>query len=508
MIDRRSSLFAALVTSALIPSGDALAQQAAQPPLTLPGPIPGQPVPAPTVMPTLPQNHDLPIPQASITPPSLLPVPRFTFKIEPNTPVKELLPAAPKGAPVRGPLLADDLNKVPEAEFAARPEKLPAVDKLTEQAAHQLAKINHLNAKKADAFMGALIENRPDLAGLPFAMGDDCRSGPERARQFTQAVATVRVAMQNGNAQNFWASFNTHCDQQDAAVSKSDKALREHITLARIAALSQVLAPESAEMRTGLVKYLTGVPHAEATRALARLAIFSPEDDVRFAAVDSLKVRREKDYTDILVRGLRYPLPAVAQRAADAIARVNRTDLIGDLVAVLDEEDPRLPQSKKNGKALLVRELVRVNHHRNCMMCHAPGTSGVSPASAVTAEVPIEGQPLPTPAQGYRQSSPDLMVRIDVTYLRQDFSARLAVTDAHPWPELQRFDFLVRERAVSEEEAALFREKLTPKEPGVLSPYHKAALAALRDLTGKDTAPTAAAWRKLLAVPATKAPGE
>jgi hypothetical protein len=33
----------------------------------------------------------------------------------------------------------------------------------------------------------------------------------------------------------------------------------------------------------------------------------------------------------------------------------------------------------------------------------------------------------------------------------------------------------------------------------VLSPYHKAAVGALRELTGKDAAPTAEAWRKLLA---------
>jgi hypothetical protein len=32
----------------------------------------------------------------------------------------------------------------------------------------------------------------------------------------------------------------------------------------------------------------------------------------------------------------------------------------------------------------------------------------------------------------------------------------------------------------------------------VVTPYQKAALAALRDLTGKDTTPTAEAWRKLL----------
>jgi hypothetical protein len=42
------------------------------------------------------------------------------------------------------------------------------------------------------------------------------------------------------------------------------------------------------------------------------------------------------------------------------------------------------------------------------------------------------------------------------------------------------------------------------RESGVLSPYHKAALTALRELTGKDTEPTAEAWRKLLAMPRAK----
>ena len=121
-------------------------------------------------------------------------------------------------------------------------------------------------------------------------------------------------------------------------------------------------------------------------------------------------------------------------------------------------------------------------------------------AGALTAEVPIPGQPLPTPFQGYGSSSPDLMVRIDVTYLRQDFSAMLPVSVENPWPESQRFDFLVRERQLSCEEADDYRAQLSLKEPGVLSPYHKAAVSALRDLTGKDAAPTAEAWRKLLAI--------
>lgn len=527
MAGYRGSRFAAALAVALALSGNAFAQLGA--------PLGAPPAP-PNTFPTLPELPPLPPAPQFVQPPTLpqvfpanpqmiqsLPAAqRFNFKIEPNAPVEELLPVAPKASPGRGPLLTDDLAKVPEAEFEARPESLPANGKLTEQAAHQLAKINHLNAKKTDAFMAALIENRPDLAGLPFAMGDDCRTSADRSKQFAIAVATVRQALPgnqgvpegggqtvSGNSfgvgrstpQSFWSLFATLCEQQDAARSKSDKALAEHVTLARIGALMQMLAPESAEMRAGLVKYLTAIPHVEATRALAKLAIFTAEDEVRNAAVDALKVRREKDYTDILVMGLRYPFPAVAKRAADAVARMGRTDLIGELVTVLDEEDPRLPRTKDSGwkRTTVVREMVKVNHHRNCMMCHAPGTTGVVvQAGGVTAEVPVQDQALPSPAQGYRQSSPDLLIRIDVTYLRQDFSVMLAVAEAHPWPEMQRFDFMVRERIVTTEEAAVYREKLTPKEAGVLSPYHKAALAALRELTGKDTTPTAAAWRKLL----------
>ena len=47
----------------------------------------------------------------------------------------------------------------------------------------------------------------------------------------------------------------------------------------RIAALMQVLIPESSGLRLGLVKYLSTVPHVDATKALARLAIFSTASD-------------------------------------------------------------------------------------------------------------------------------------------------------------------------------------------------------------------------------------
>jgi hypothetical protein len=160
----------------------------------------------------------------------------------------------------------------------------------------------------------------------------------------------------------------------------------------------------------------------------------------------------------------------------------------------------------EDGKKIAsVREMVKMNHHRNCLMCHSPAASGTPNPNAITAEVAVQGQPLPSPSEGgYRQSTPELMIRLDVTYLRQDFSASLPVSEAHPWPEAQRFDFFVRERKLTDVEAAEYREKITPKEEGVPSPYHKAALAALREMTGKDAAPTASAWRKLLNIPSGK----
>jgi hypothetical protein len=446
-------------------------------------------------------------------------------------------------------VLAEDLARVPEVEFQAPPAKALTGEAAMKDTAYLIARINHLNGKRADGFLEALRGERSDLAGLPFAMGEACRTTGERSRQFALAVATVRGALHPTNQviatnlnqvvapnpapgsgpqaptpapavnappppptmsnepdrpESFWDRYQAACAREDRALPEADRSQREHVTLARIAALMQILAPESADVRLGLVKYLSAVSHAEATRALARLVLFSAEDEVRQAAVDALKVRRERDYTDVLLRGLRYPWPAVARRAADAAVKLERTDLVPQLVDVLDEPDPRAPvvQEVNHKKVSVVRELVRVNHHRSCLLCHAPGnTAAVSP-EAVTAAVPVPGEPLPSPAEGYRTTSPDVLVRVDVTYLRQDFSARLPVADANPWPEMQRFDFLARTRVLTDEEADAYRRQLGAREPDRPSPYQRAALVALRELTGRDTEPTAEAWRRTLGLAA------
>jgi len=459
----------------------------AQPPQTQPAlqllPGPGRSVtavPAPVQVPaTGPTATTVVVDGFSVNGLSLSPARRFKFTIDPKTPLKDLLPIPPQADERPVSPLVEDLARVPEIAFQQPLARDLPPEKAQEQTALTIARINHLNKKTSDHFMEALLEARADLAGLPVAMGEACRSTGERSREFKHAVAMVRQALQPGrdivnverlmelelrtavatkippapkteapvmpaptmphkvairtvpqqvqgeagNLNSFWERYTRDCASEDLKASRNERGHEDTVTCARIAALMQVLAPESPALRLGLVKYLAGISHAEATRALARLALFSSEDEVRASALDALKVRRERDYTAILLQGLRYPLPVVARRASEAMVKLERTDLVAQLVDLLDEPDPRAPVVKEvnNKRMPVVRELVRINHHKNCLLCHAPGnTSSVSPES-LTAAVPVPSEPLPGPFQGYESSSPDLLVRVDVTYLRQDF---------------------------------------------------------------------------------------
>jgi hypothetical protein len=122
---------------------------------------------------------------------------------------------------------------------------------------------------------------------------------------------------------------------------------------------------------------------------------------------------------------------------------------------------------------------------------------------------------------------PHFLVRVDATYLRQDFSIMQHPGDAVPKaarpgrgssdsagavaatvqalgllgdavlvPNEQRFDFLVRTRRLTEKEAEGLSKRL--KEAGP-SPFKKAASEALRKLTGREFGTDAAAWRRYLA---------
>jgi hypothetical protein len=442
-------------------------------------------------------------------------------------------PLRPKSTNNTGPLLTSDLATVPEVSLL-EPLTKEAMSKAADGLWQTWEKILQMDQKKTDAFMHLLLVKRADLAGLPFTLGDACRMNPERGHRFQAALGTFRQALQAqasfGNiagsgsgsrpgsatasttvaqiagashakaAEEFWEKYGQTAHNEDLAAARPGNSTNDDLIRARLAALQQIIGPESPSMRTGMVKFLGRVQHAEATRALAKLAIFSAEEEVRGPALVALKIRRDKDYTDILQQGLRYPYPAVVQRTSEAMIYLERHDLVGELVSLLDEPDPRLPIRKEmNGKKVpLVRELVRVNHLRNCLLCHPPVVRDQVKRDVTTGAIPIPGRLLPDSVVYYKDPTPDIFVRADVTYLRQDFSLMQPVAGAHSWPETQRFDFLVRSRVLSTEEAKLYTEALMPRERGALSPYQRAVLEALRGLTGRNAAPTAEAWRLML----------
>src|SRR5205814_1470056 len=146
-----------------------------------------------------------------------------------------------------------------------------------------------------------------------------------------------------------------------------------------------------------------------------------------------------------------------------------------DLADMLEASDPRAPIKREiNGAQVTsIRQLIRINHHRNCLLCHPPGNTPdvvsegavlgseifVSQAvAALTAEVPAPGQKLPSHHSSYDSFAqfPDVLVRADITHLRQDFSLLQGVRGADPWPAMQRFDYLVQDRVLSTEEARAY----------------------------------------------------
>jgi hypothetical protein len=396
--------------------------------------------------------------------PSALPLPR----IDPTRSVLGLLPTPPQAskAPV---YLGDDLSCVPELALEAAPKL--TTDEWRSRKAQAAAAALHLNSKEEDGYLKAVLSSRPDLAGLPFAMGPACRTSGARAKAFKEAAEAVRG--------------RKAAALLDEAPGPDTGETRQQFYRAHVAVVTQVISAEDAPGQKALVRALSSIPHPEATRALARLAVFSTDEAARATAVEALAVRREGGSADVLVAGLSYPWPAVADNSASAIAKLKRKDLVPQLKAVLDAPDPRGPRTEvvAGREETVAHELVRVNHLRNCLLCHAAAERGKTPGETLVAEVPMPTLPLPDTGMGYGQSESNLLVRIDVTYLRHDFSAMQAVTDwsGESWGARQRFDFLVRRRVLTPAEAADLRTRLD----GV-SPYRRAAARALRELTGRD----------------------
>ena len=235
-----------------------------------------------------------------------------------------------------------------------------------------------------------------------------------------------------------------------------------------------MLCVETPAVRLHLTKMLSAIKGPKASVALVRQTLFDLSPQVQQAATEALMTRPREEYRQTLLDGFRYPLPAVADRAAEALTALEDRGAAADLEKLLHRPDPAAPVCNEK-KKWVVAEIVKVNHLRNCVLCHAPAKDRDDP---VLGFVPRQGEPIPA---SYDADSHGDFVRADVTYLRQDFSLMEDVPDPGKWPARQRFDYMIRQRELTDQEIA---EK---SEPAKSYPQREAVRRALDKLTAPDS---------------------
>ena len=246
----------------------------------------------------------------------------------------------------------------------------------------------------------------------------------------------------------------------------------------------QMMQVESPAIRSLLVQELAKVNTTESSALLARRALFELSPEVRKSAVEELKKRRPETYRPILLDGFRYPWAPVADHAAEALLLLDDQGSVPVLEKLLDQPDPSGPTNDGPNKSPQVRELVRINHLRNCYLCHA---ASPQQTDLVRGLVPKVGQALPV---AYYASQQGDFVRADITYLRQDFSLVDTVLDPGPWPAEQRYDYVVRTRKPTPQELESAKNRSTADYP-----QREAVLETLRGLTGHKGETNSAGWQ-------------
>ena len=335
------------------------------------------------------------------------------------------------------------------------------------------------------------------LSGLPVRMGLDCHLGKEETESLQVLSRKLRGYLSDSVSND---GIDTRIDAsflRGKLIDGDGDARGDWKQAEAIPTLLQLLQAEGRPLRLLLVEMLSNNKCRSATTALAQRALFDLSDEVREAAVRALADRPRKDYRELLLEGLRYPWPAVADHAAEALVALNDRGALGRLVQLLDRPSPSAPYLGPQSRQRVVPEVVRVNHLKNCMMCHAPS---YKPDDPIRGRVPDPSAPLtPRVSSKYYNNSndgPAIFVRADITYLKQDFAVFQQVADHGPWPAYQRFDYLVRTRpATAQEELdAARRRDATPDYS-----QRQSVLFALRELTGEDAGSTAAEWRPAVA---------
>jgi hypothetical protein len=353
-----------------------------------------------------------------------------------------------------------------------------------------------------------VIAKRDDLRGLPVRDLSECQA----PRQEAEAKNTLSQAVRR-NPKLAVGRINDTDPYVRLKIENEAKKYVKNTSWpdeAGPAMAAQMFLILRTDVRAEVAKSVAANRGRAATETLARIAVFDLNADVRALATTLLKDRPAVEWRPTLVKALRYPWSPAAEHAAVALVALKDRDSAGQLVSLLDQPDPSAPVKDADGH-WHAAEMVRVNHLGNCLLCHAPSHSENDP---MRAGLPDRSEPLP--GQYYSGPARDF-VRADITYIKQDFSV-LQFTGYSPladfreylekpsdndppkashWPSMQRFDYMVRLRPITEDEAGrLSAEKETEDEGGYSQ--RRAVLWALCELTGENLGSRSEDWRGLL----------
>jgi hypothetical protein len=349
----------------------------------------------------------------------------------------------------------------------------------------------YLNAprREANRQVASRIVKHPVLSGLPWRQGTACAVEGKKAERLAELSSELRQMFSVADI----AAARSNRSRYESLYNGIDTNPKQLAGPGAAKLLTQMLEGEDLLWRGILVRMLHEIEGKESSECLARIAVFDVEPDMRGLAIDELMNRHFDEWQSVALAGLRHVWQPAAVNAAKALMATKAVAALPSLVAMLDAADPSRPfLSPEYGTTPMVRQLVRLNHNHNCIVCHAVASSA---DSSCVVRSPSPEQPLRAFPSVLYYGDPRLdgelvNVRFDITYLRQDFSARLPYDLKDNWPRLQRYDFITQVRAATDEE---LQERPVTKS----YPQRDAILLVLRKLTGQDGGDSKAEWERI-----------
>lgn len=367
-----------------------------------------------------------------------------------------------------------------------------------------------------------LLSVRPDLRMLPIRFGERCKLDGKQAVAFDGLARKLHEYLDRFLPETLEGRSGTTEKLRQTLLTEMHGKKPEWLRPEAVPPLVQILMGEETPIRKILVEILSKIEGTKSTIALAQRAVFDFSPEVREAAVAALKDRPAAVYRPVLVKALRYPWAAPAQHAAEALVELHDSGSAPLLVSLLDLPDPAGPLTVNNNRRVL-QDVVRLNHIHNCLICHAPAASSSDLILGVDPFVPLPARlqtsSMRAASQGAAGRYTDgasafrannggsqrtvwlpLLIRADITFMRQDFSVRQTVgfMNVPFWGPLgsrhQRFDYVLRTRVLPRKLYTRLEESIGER---TSYPQRDAVLFALRELTGKDAGPTTEAWMQL-----------